>query len=127
MAHYAFLNDDNVVVSVIVGKDEGEDGVNWEERYAQIMGMTCKRTSYNTRGGEHVLGGEPFRKNYAGIGFVYMPPPIDGFVPPQPFPSWDLNEKTCLWQAPVSYPSDGTVYEWDEATVSWAPAAIHKD
>lgn len=119
MAHYAFLDDNNVVVNVIVGKDEGEDGVNWEERYGQIMGLTCKRTSYNTKAGQHILGGQPFRKNYAGIGFVYLPAPIDGFAPPKPFESWTLNQDTCLWEAPTPYPEDGKSYTWDESIMSW--------
>lgn len=71
MAHYAFLDEQNVVVEVIVGKNEEEDGVDWEQHYADIRGLRCKRTSYNTHDGVHLLGGVPFRGTYAGIGMVY--------------------------------------------------------
>ena len=98
------------MTSVIVGKDEGEDGIDWEAYYG------AKRTSYNTRGGVHQLGGTPFRKNYAGIGYYYDSQ-RDAFISPKPFPSWVLNEETCLWEAPVSKP-DGNWY-WDEETTSW--------
>jgi len=112
MAHYAILDENNIVVQVIVGKDEGEDGVDWEQYYGG------KRTSYNTLGGVHLLGGTPFRKNYAGIGYTYDPT-RDAFIPPQPFPSWILNESTCLWNAPTPMPTDGQRYNWDEPTTSW--------
>jgi hypothetical protein len=118
MAHYAFLDKSNVVVQVIVGKDEGEDSIDWEQFYANELGMACKRTSYNTVGGVHQNGGTPFRKNYAGIGFTYDPQ-RDAFIPPKPFASWVLNEDTCLWDAPVAMPSDGQMYQWDEATLLW--------
>ena len=78
----------------------------------------CKRTSYNTRGGEHKLGGTPYRKNYAGIGYSYDAT-RGAFIPPQPYPSWTLNETTCLWDAPVAYPDDGGMYQWNEETQSW--------
>lgn len=116
MAHYAFLNEDNIVTEVIVGKDESS--TDWEEHYGQFRGQVCKRTSYNTRGGEHITGGTPFRKNYAGIGYTYDSE-RDAFIPPKPFASWVLDENTCLWQAPVNYPDDGKDYRWDENTVSW--------
>lgn len=118
MAHYAFLNNDNVVVEVIVGKDEGEGGFDWEARYGNIRNMVCKRTSYNTIGGVHQNGGTPFRKNYAGIGFKYDRE-LDAFIPPKPFPSWVLDEDTCLWGPPVAYPDDGQSYRWDEETTTW--------
>jgi len=71
MAHYAFLNQSNIVTEVIVGKNEGEEGINLEQQYSLFRGQLCKRTSFNTIGGIHQLGGTPFRKNYAGIGYTY--------------------------------------------------------
>jgi hypothetical protein len=118
MAHYAFLDENNIVTEVIVGKDEGEEGVDWEVHYSNFRGQTCKRTSYNTIGGVHSGGGTPFRKNYAGIGYTYDAS-RDAFIPPQPFASWLLDEDTCLWNAPVPYPNDGGLYQWDENTLSW--------
>jgi hypothetical protein len=124
MAHYAFLDNNNIVTEIIVGKDEGEDGVNWEEKYSEIRGQTCKRTSYNTIGGVHRTGGESFRKNYAAIGYTYNEI-RDAFIPPKPYNSWVLNESTCLWEAPVPMPEDaGTgeppkLYSWDEITQEW--------
>ena len=122
MAHYAFLDENNIVTEVIVGKDEGEDGVDWEQHYGAFRGQTCKRTSYNTIGGVHSGGGTPYRKNYAGIGYTYDAD-RDAFIPPQPFASWQLNEDTCLWDAPVPYPDDGEMYTWDEDTTSWLPVS----
>jgi hypothetical protein len=118
MAHYAFLNENNIVTEVIVGKNEGEEGIDWEAHYGAFRGQTCKRTSYNTRGGLHSNGGAPLRKNYAGIGFTYDSQ-RDAFIPPKPFASWVLVEDTCLWTAPVAMPTDNKMYEWDEATTSW--------
>lgn len=124
MAHYAFL-DNNIVVEVIVGKNEGEEGINWEQRYSEIRNMPCKRTSYNTFGGVHSLGGTPFRKNYAGIGYTYDEI-RDAFIPPKPFNSWILNEETCLWNPPTPLPEDSGTgeppkrYGWDEITQTWA-------
>ena len=118
MAHYAFLDQNNIVTEVIVGKEEGEEGVDWEQHYGAFRGQTCKRTSYNTHGGVHSGGGTPFRKNYAGIGYSYNSI-RDAFIPPKPYASWLLNEDTCLWEPPVLYPDDGNRYEWDEITTSW--------
>lgn len=118
MAHYAFLDENNIVTQVIVGKDEGENGVDWEQHYGAFMGQTCKRTSYNTQGGVHTGGGTPFRKNYAGIGYSYDAQ-RDAFIPPKPFDSWVLNEDSCQWEPPVPYPDDGLLYQWDESTASW--------
>jgi hypothetical protein len=87
MAHYAFLNENNVVTEVIVGKDEGEGGIDWEEYYGNIRGQQCRRTSYNTQGGEHISGGVPYRMNYAGIGYVFredVNAPEGAFMPPEP-------------------------------------------
>lgn len=115
MAHYALLNENNIVIDVFVGKNEDEviDGISdWETYYG------AKRTSYNTIGGTHKLGGTPFRKNYAGIGFTYDVI-RDAFIPPKPFESWTLNEDTCLWEPPVQYPNDNNVYMWDEENKNW--------
>ena len=118
MAHYAFLNMQNIVTEVIVGKDETDGNINWEIHYGNIREQVCKRTSYNTIGGVHVDGGTPFRKNYAGIGYTYDQS-RDAFIPPKPFDSWTLNESTCLWEAPVTYPTDGQEYEWNEDDQQW--------
>ena len=118
MAHYAFLNMQNIVTEVIVGKDETDGPTNWEMHYGNIREQVCKRTSYNTRGGVHSEGGTPFRKNYAGIGYTYDFA-RDAFIPPKPFNSWTLNENSCLWEAPVAMPDDGQRYEWNEGTTSW--------
>jgi len=116
MAHYALLNENNLVVQVIVGKDESEQlynqPFNWELYYGG------KRTSYNTCAGEHTSGSMPFRKNYAGIGYTYDPQ-LDAFIPPKPYPSWVLDENTCLWSAPIPMPTDGQMYLWDENTLNW--------
>jgi len=121
MAHYAFIDDDNIVTEVIVGKDEGEDGIDWEAYYGEFRGQVCKRTSYNTRGGQHISGGTPFRKNYAGVGYTWDGV---GFIPPKAYPSWVMNSFSYLWEAPVPMPEPNSppFYEWDEATVSWVLA-----
>jgi hypothetical protein len=116
MAHYAFLNENYIVTEVIVGKDESN--YDWEAHYGQFRGQVCKRTSYNTHGGVHSSGGTPFRKNYAGIGYSYDPQ-RDAFIPPKPYPSWILDEASCLWRAPVAVPQDGKQYAWNEASTSW--------
>jgi hypothetical protein len=121
MAHYAFLDANNTVINVIVGIDEGTDGVDWEEFYG------AKRTSYNTLGGIYYdrntgLPAEDqsksFRKNYAYIGGTYDPV-RDAFLYPKMFDSWVLNEQTCMWEPPIPEPDDGQEYYWDEETVSW--------
>jgi hypothetical protein len=118
MAHYAFLDDNNIVTEVITGLDEGTDGVNWEEWYGNFRGQTCKQTSYNTSGNVHRLGGTPFRKNFAQPGYTYDEEK-DAFISPPPFNSWNLNEDTCLWEPPVPYPTDGEIYQWDEENKVW--------
>ncbi len=121
MAHFAKLNANNIVVFVTVGRQE-DDGK--ESELSARTGDVYKQTSYNTHGGVHALGGTPFRKNYAGLGYTYDAG-RDAFIPPKPYASWLLNENTCLWDAPVPYPTDvGTEenrkrYIWDEATTSW--------
>ena len=126
MAHYAYVNN-GVVTSVIVGPDEGtepEGVTSWEEYFTAKGKGQAVRTSYNTRGGEHTLGGEPLRFNYAGIGYTFDPDRgTDGaFIPPKPFESWLLDEATCLWNAPVPYPEDGQLYVWDESAGEWVVA-----
>jgi len=116
MAHYAVLNKNNIVIGVRSAGDEKDwDGeVEWEKE----TGLVHKRTSYNTRGGVHALGGTPFRKNYAGIGYSYDES-IDAFIPPKPFPSWKLNTETCLWDAPVKIPDTEIPYSWNEDNQKW--------
>ena len=125
MAHYAILDSDNVVIHVTTGKDENNtdyerDGKSsWEEWYRDYFNAAdCKRTSYNTNSNIHRLGGTPFRKNYAGKGYTYDSSK-DAFIPLKPFASWVLDENTCIWKAPISYPSDGKQYNWSEDTTSW--------
>lgn len=117
MAHYAFLDTNNVVTEVIVGKEPNEGGVDWEKRYGEIRNQVCKRTSYNTSAGAHRLGGTPFRKNYAGVGFTYDAE-LDAFIPPKPFSSWVLSQQTACWEPPIAQPTEGS-WEWDETTTSW--------
>lgn len=116
MAHYAFLDENNTVVEVIVGRDDS--GTDWENYYGQFRNQVCKRTSYNTRGGVHTNGGVAFRKNYAGVGYTYDAQ-RDAFIPPKPYASWVLNEASCLWQAPVPLPEDKFPCTWDEASRNW--------
>ena len=118
MAHYAFLNMQNIVTEVIVGKDETDGNTNWEIHYSNIREQVCKRTSYNTIGGVHKNGGIPFRKNYAGIGYTYDESK-NAFIPPKPYASWVLNEETCLWEPLVNMPEEGGDYEWNENTQQW--------
>jgi len=119
MAHYAFLDLNNIVTEVIVGKDEGEDGIDWEQHYGEFRGQPCKRTSYNTYAGVHKNGGTPFRKNYAGVGYTYDSQ-RDAFIPPKSFTSWTLNETSCVWEAPTPMPTEADkFYRWDEPTLSW--------
>jgi hypothetical protein len=109
MAHFAQI-ENGIVTQVIVADqdviDSGAFGTGWIQ------------TSYNTYGGQHQLGGTPFRKNYAGLGYTYDVQ-RDAFIPSQPFQSWTLNEDSCLWQPPTLMPTDGKMYDWDEATLSW--------
>jgi hypothetical protein len=121
MAHYAFIDQNNIVVDVITGRNEDDmaEGVtSWEDYYGGLRGLLCLRTSYNTAAGVHAFGGTPFRGNYAGIGFTYDSN-LDAFIPPKPYASWLLNEETFLWEAPVPYPTDGLTYFWNEVTTDW--------
>ena len=124
MAHFAKLDQNNIVVFVTVGRDE-DNGK--EDQLTARTGDVYKQTSYNTRGGVHYdpVTGQPsdnqnkaFRKNYAGLGYTYDYD-RDAFIPPKPFNSWVLNETSCLWEAPVPMPTDGKRYTWNEETVSW--------
>jgi hypothetical protein len=110
MAHYAFLDSNNVVTEVITGKDETEllEGLTPEEWYGRFRGQRCVRTSYNGN----------IRKNYAGTGYTYDEQ-RDAFISPKPFASWLLDEDTCQWKAPVPYPTDGELYSWNEENQSW--------
>jgi hypothetical protein len=118
MAHFAQIDENNIVVQVLVVSDAQEE--RGQEFLANDLGLggTWKKTSYNTSGGVHANGGTPYRKNYAGIGYKYDAT-RDAFIPPKPFASWTLNETTCLWDAPVAYPTDGKIYTWNEETTSW--------
>jgi hypothetical protein len=111
MAHFAKVVD-GTVTQVIVAEPE------FFETFVDSSPGEWIQTSYNTRGGEHTLGGTPLRKNYAGIGYTYDRT-RDAFIPPKPYASWVLDEDTCLWNSPVAMPTDGKRYTWDEATTSW--------
>ena len=113
MAHYAFLNDSNIVTEVIVGIDETEliEGLDPETWYGNFRNQTCKRTSYNNN----------IRKQYAGIGYSYNEE-ADVFISPQPFASWTLDENFD-WQAPVARPEEG-FWTWDEDTTTWVELPV---
>jgi hypothetical protein len=121
MAHYAFLDENYIVTEVIVGKDE--TNFDWERHYGDFRGQLCKRTSYNTLGGIHLNGGNPFRKNFAGIGYTYDVN-LDAFIAPKPFNSWTLNNQTCLWEAPIPYPDTNNLYVWNEEITNWEKVII---
>jgi hypothetical protein len=112
MAHYTFLDENSIVTEVIVGIDETEliEGKDPETWYGEFRGQVCKRTSYNGN----------IRKNYAGLGF-YFDEGRDAFIAPKPYPSWLLNEDTCQWEAPIPYPDDDLMYQWDEEQGDWTP------
>lgn len=117
MAHFAKLDSNNIVIEVVVVNNsviQKADGTESELKGKQFLNSlfgsaTWKQTSYNGN----------FRKNYAGLGFKYDST-RDAFIPPQPFSSWILNETTCQWEAPLAYPDDGNVYEWDEDSQQWS-------
>ena len=119
MAHYAILNNDNIVQQVITGKDETDTTHDWEEWYGYFFKSKVLRTSYNTYAGVHTdTSREPFRKNYAGIGYSYDES-RDAFIPPKPYDSWILNEDSCLWDPPTPMPDDEKDYMWDEENQEW--------
>ena len=114
MAHFAQIDENDTVVQVLVIEQDVID--------TGLFGdpSTWIQTSYNTQGGQHLLGGTPLRKNYACIGFTYDSV-RDAFIPPKPYPSWLLDEETCLWNAPVPMPEpqEGYVYVWNEENMNW--------
>lgn len=117
MAHWAEIDANNKVLRVLVVADDVEDGQKFlSENLA--LGGTWLKTSYNTIAGQHTLGGTPFRKNFAGIGFKYDAT-RDAFIAPQPYDSWKLNEDSCVWEAPTPMPTDGKIYTWNETTKAW--------
>jgi hypothetical protein len=122
MAHYAFLDKNNVVTEVIPGRNEDEivDGItDWEQWYGDFRGQTCKRTSYNTHLNKHANGETPFRGNYAGIGYTYHED-LDIFMPPRPYPSWVIHSGTASWQPPAAKPNAIVrEYYWDEDSRQW--------
>ncbi len=106
MAHWAEIDENNIVLRVTVGSnDELDEGYTW---LIENLGGTWIQTSYNAT----------IRKNFAGIGFTYDVE-RDAFIPPKPFDSWILDEDICQWSAPVAYPEDGAVYDWDEELQEW--------
>jgi hypothetical protein len=113
MAHYAFLDENNIVTEVIIGVDETEliEGLPPETWYGQFRKQICKRTSYNNN----------IRKQYAGIGFLYDAD-ADVFISPSPFPSWVLNDDFD-WEAPIPRPEEG-LWEWDEEKLCWAESTL---
>ena len=121
ISHWAELDENNIVTRVLVGSNEDSDeGYQW---LIDNLGGTWVKTSYNTQGGVHSLGGTPLRKNYAGIGYSYDAD-RDAFIPPKPFNSWLLNEDTCLWDAPTPYPTDGKFYRWVEEDLNWQEVVV---
>ncbi len=128
MASFAKLDSNNkvttiesVVNEVITdnnGIEQEQLGINFLRTLYNEPNAIWKQTSYNTNAGVHSLGGTPFRKNHAGIGYTYDSN-RDAFIPPKIFNSWILNESTCNWDAPVAYPQDGNSYNWNELTLTW--------
>jgi len=117
MAHYAKVIN-GIVKKVIVAEAEFFD------TFVDDSAGKWVQTSYNTYAGVHQLGGTPLRKNMAGIGGTYDSV-RDAFYAPQPFPSWTLNETTCIWEAPIARPDDGKSYDWDEETTSWVEVNVN--
>ena len=109
----------SVVNEVLHDANGVEQEVNGIDFLTKLTGWAIwKQTSYNTNGGIHSKGGTPFRKNHASIGSTYDED-RDAFIPPKPFSSWILNEQTCIWEAPIAYPTDGKLYQWDNQNNSW--------
>ena len=116
MAHWSELDENNIVIRVTVGNDsEPDEGYQW---LLDNLGGRWIKTSYNTHGGQHILGGTPLRKNFGSVGSFYDEEK-DVFIPAKLFQSWILNEETCLWEPPTPYPTDGNFYLWNESTLSW--------
>ena len=124
MAHFAKLNDSNIVTEVIVVSNDVATSESAGVTFINNLygtSDTWKQTSYNTYGNAHSSGGTPFRGNYAGIGYTYDSV-RDAFYTSEPYPSWALNESTCLWEPPVAMPDDGKYYNWDESNQQWEEA-----
>jgi len=116
MAHFAEIDKKGTVLRVVVTDNNlPNEGKDWLE---SNLGGTWVQTSYNTKYGVHLLGGEPLRRNFASVGWIYVEK-LDAFVPPKPFDSFILNEEKYHWEAPVPKPNDGKQYRWDEETISW--------
>jgi hypothetical protein len=115
MSYFARVNAQGIVEQVIVAEQDFintlPDATSWLQ------------TSYNTRGGVHILGGTPLRKNFANSGFSYSMQ-LDAFIPPKPFASWTLNEDSCLWESPTPMPEDGKTYKWDESITNWVEVPV---
>jgi len=111
MAHWARVKG-GIVTQVIVAEEE------YFQTYIDDEPGEWIQTSYNTRAGQHDLGGTPLRKNFAGVGYHYDST-RDAFYPPKPFDSWTLDEDTCLWEPPIAYPDDDNMYIWNEETQAW--------
>lgn len=133
ISHWAEIDENNIVTRVLVGDNNdpaGDEGYQW---LIDNLGGTWVKTSYNAIGGKRrnpetgeITEEAGFRKNYAGIGYSYDSV-RDAFIPPKPFNSWLLNEDTCLWDAPVAYPTDGKIYTWNEDTTSWDEVVIPQE
>ena len=120
MSHWAEIDENNIVVRVTVGdNNEPDEGYQW---LIDNLGGTWVKTSYNTLAGVHKEGGVPLRKNFASIDYTYDSV-RDAFIAPKPFGSWVLDEETCIWEAPVAYPTDDKRYRWNEETLSWVEIA----
>lgn len=116
MAHWAEIDENNLVIRTLVGSNtDPDEGYQW---LIDNLGGTWLKTSYNTSGGVHLNGGTPLRKNYAGIGYTYDAQ-RDAFIGPKPFNSWVLNEETCIWNAPTPMPTDEKNYIWVEENLNW--------
>lgn len=119
MASFAEIDNNNIVVRVLAVADRDEH--RGQDFLANDLGLGGRwiQTSYNTVAGKHLLGGTPFRKNYAGVGYVYDEE-RDAFYEQQPYPSWTLNEETCQWEPPIPKPIDTEVYYvWNEEELEW--------
>jgi hypothetical protein len=128
MASFAKIDSNGKVIQVVSvanqvlydsnGVEQEEIGIQFLKNLFNEQDAIWKQTSYNTMNGIHNLGGTPFRKNYAGIGYTYDSQ-RDAFIPEKPYNSWILNENTCNWDAPVAYPTDGNMYNWNEENQNW--------
>lgn len=106
MSHFAELDENNLVLRVLVGdNNKPNEGYDW---FVENLGGRWVQTSFN----------RTFRKHFAGEGFYYDEA-LDAFIPPKPYPSWQLIEEKCIWEPPIPYPTDGLTYDWNEAVISW--------